>query len=317
MIFIFILYFIFLIWLFEFIDIYDDFNINMNPDQKVTIIIDYNNTLNDIFLTIDSLKLQDYNLNNINLIIIDESNNDFSSLLDNYKYIFSSIDIIKASNISKIDALHSIENICHDYILFVENGVSISKRFVASVIKYLDQSGLSIIFLPLMYRYQNQYHIFYQLYQAFIESIRCSLINKNFNLSAKNMILKKEAFHDLINRNHINISAQYLVEKDLCLYMDKNSHLNINSNINIIHMLYSVINFIFIFSLLQFIAFPDKYFLAIIIIKIIPELCFVYTFYNRLAIKFPKLDFLIFSLVGPFYSLIELIHNQISIKNQK
>ena len=136
MIFIFILYFIFLIWLFEFIDIYDDFNINMNLDQKVTIIIDYNNTLNDIFLTIDSLKLQDYNLNNINLIIIDESNNDFSSLLDNYKYIFSSIDIIKASNISKIDALHSIENICHDYILFVENGVSISKRFVASVIKY-------------------------------------------------------------------------------------------------------------------------------------------------------------------------------------
>ena len=147
MIFIFILYFIFLIWLFEFIDIYDDFNINMNLDQKVTIIIDYNNTLNDIFLTIDSLKLQDYNLNNINLIIIDESNNDFSSLLDNYKYIFSSIDIIKASNISKIDALHSIENICHDYFLFVVFSIGISLRPSASSIFPEDDFCLLVLLI--------------------------------------------------------------------------------------------------------------------------------------------------------------------------
>ena len=317
MIIIFIIYFILLVWLFEFIDIYNSDNSNINLDENITIIIDNAKNLNDLFLTIDSIKSQNYNLNNINLIILDTSTEDIQSLLDHYKQIFSSIDVIKVTDINRMEILYSLESICSNYILFIENGVSISKSFISIITKYLNQSSLSVIFLPLFYRYQYQYHIFYQLYNCFIESIRGSLINKNFSLSNKNMIINKDSFLDVINKNYSGLNNQYLIAPDLCLYKNRDKHININSNINIIHIGYSIINFLFIFSLLQFAASPNQYFLAIIIIKIIPELSFIYTFYNRLQIKFPKLDYLIFSVVGPFYSIIELIYNQITIKNSQ
>ena len=317
MIIVFIIYLIFLIWLFEFIDIYGNHSLDRNLNQNITVIIDQINNLNDLFLTMDSIKLQNYNLNNVNLIILDTSTEDVQSLINNYKHIFFGIHTTKVSDINRMDVLHRIESLCSNYILLIESGVSIPKSFISTITKYLDESSLSTIFLPLFYRYKDQYHIFYQLYHCFIESIRCSLINKNFSVSNKNVALKKEAFLDFINGKHENLGSQYLVTPDLCLYKNRDSHLDINSKINIIHIIYSVINFLFIFALLQFLALPNKYFLFIIIIKILPELCFIYTFYNRLQIKFPKFDYAIFSMIGPFYSIIELIYNQILVKNNQ
>lgn len=314
MIIVFIIYLILLIWLFEFIDIYGNPSLDRDLNQNITVVIDQINNLNDLFLTMDSIKSQNYNLNNINLIILDTSTEDVQSLVDNYKHIFLEINVIKVTDINRIDILHRIESLCSNYILLIESGVSIPRSFISTITKYLDGSSLSTIFLPLFYRYKNQYHIFYQLYHCFIESIRCSLINKNFSLSNKNVVLKKEVFLDFINGKHENLGGQYLVTPDLCLYKNRDSHLDISSNINIIHIIYAVINFLFIFALLQFLALPNQYFLFIIIIKIIPELCFIYTFYNRLQIKFPKFDYIIFSMVGPFYSIIELIYNQILVK---
>ena len=305
---------ILLIWLFEFIDIYGNPSLDRDLNQNITVVIDQINNLNDLFLTMDSIKSQNYNLNNINLIILDTSTEDVQSLVDNYKHIFLEINVIKVTDINRIDILHRIESLCSNYILLIESGVSIPRSFISTITKYLDGSSLSTIFLPLFYRYNNQYHIFYQLYHCFIESIRCSLINKNFSLSNKNVVLKKEVFLDFIHGKHENLGGQYLVTPDLCLYKNRDSHLDISSNINIIHIIYAVINFLFIFALLQFLALPNQYFLFIIIIKIIPELCFIYTFYNRLQIKFPKFDYMIFSMVGPFYSIIEFIYNQILVK---
>ena len=314
MIIVFIIYLILLIWLFEFIDIYGNPSLDRDLNQNITVVIDQINNLNDLFLTMDSIKSQNYNLNNINLIILDTSTEDVQSLVDNYKHIFLEINVIKVTDINRIDILHRIESLCSNYILLIESGVSIPRSFISTITKYLDGSSLSTIFLPLFYRYKNQYHIYYQLYHCFIESIRCSLINKIFSLSNKIVALKKEAFLDFINGMHENLGSQYLVTPDLCLYKNRDSHLDISSNINIIHIIYAVINFLFIFALLQFLALPNQYFLFIIIIKIIPELCFIYTFYNRLQIKFPKFDYIIFSMVGPFYSIIELIYNQILVK---
>lgn len=311
MIIVFILYFIFLIWLFEFIDIDNTYSSDKHLDSDVTIIIDQTDNIDDLFSTIDSIKSQSYDLNYINLIILDTSTEDIQSLVNNYKHFFSSIDVIKVSDINRIEALHSIEPLCRDYILFLENGISISESFISIIIKYLYQSNLSAIYVPLLYRYQNQYHIFYQLYNCFIESIRCSLINKNFNIFDQNVAIKKDSFLNFINQNHGHMKSQYLVAPELCLYKNKNKQSEINSNINIINVSYTVINFLFIFTLLQFLSAPDKYFLAIIIVKIIPELSLIYTFYNRLQIKFPKFDYLIFSVIAPFYSMIELIHNQV------
>ena len=70
MIIVFIIYLILLIWLFEFIDIYGNPSLDRDLNQNITVVIDQINNLNDLFLTMDSIKSQNYNLNNINLIYL-------------------------------------------------------------------------------------------------------------------------------------------------------------------------------------------------------------------------------------------------------
>tara|TARA_Y100000996_G_scaffold415593_1_gene411548 strand:+ start:8430 stop:9374 length:945 start_codon:yes stop_codon:yes gene_type:complete len=313
MIIIFIIYFIFLVWLFEFIDIENDNN--QNSDEKITIIIDYINNLEKLFLTIDSIKDQKYPLDKINLIILDSSKDDIHTLINNYKYTFQSIDVVKITDINRQDTINNIKSSCNEYILFIDNEVLISKSLIPIIIQYIEQSHLTVIFLPLLYRYKNPYHKFYQLFHSFIESIKCSLINKNFNLSTKNIIINKKSFFNMINGDEKwNVNSRYLISSDLYLYKNEDYKLINEPSLKFIHILYSIINFLFLFALLDFIAYPSQYFLFLISIKIIPELCFIYTFYNRLQIKFPKLDYLIFCIIGPFYSIIELTYNQITFK---
>ena len=313
MIIIFIIYFIFLVWLFEFIDIENDNN--LNSDEKITIIIDYMNNLEKLFLTIDSVKNQKYPLDKINLIILDSSKDDIQTLINNYKYIFQSIDVVKITDINRQDTINNLKSNCNEYILFINNEVLISKSLIPIIIQYIEQSHLTVIFLPLLYRYKNPYHKFYQLFHCFIESIKCSLINKNFNLSTKNIIINKKSFFNMINGDEKwNANSRYLISSDLYLYKNEDYKLINDPSLKFIHIVYSIINFLFLFALLDFIAYPSQYFLFLIIIKIIPELCFIYTFYNRLQIKFPKLDYLIFCIIGPFYSIIELTYNQIIFK---
>lgn len=313
MIIIFIIYFIFLVWLFEFIDIENDNN--LNSDEKITIIIDYINNLEKLFLTIDSIKDQKYPLDKINLIILDSSKDDINTLINNYKYTFQSIDVFKITDINRQNIINDIKSNCNEYILFIDNEVIISKSLITIIIQYIEKSHLTVIFLPLFYRYKNPYHKFYQLFHCFIESIKCSLINKNFNLSTKNIIINKKSFFNMINGDEKwNVNSRYLISPDLYLYKNEDYKLINDPSLKFIHILYSIINFLFLFALLDFIAYPSQYFLFLISIKIIPELCFIYTFYNRLQIKFPKLDYLIFCIIGPFYSIIELIYNQITFK---
>tara|TARA_B100001250_G_C19703574_1_gene745908 strand:+ start:44 stop:1000 length:957 start_codon:yes stop_codon:yes gene_type:complete len=317
MIVIFIIYFIFLVWLFEFSDIEDQHDYNINSDESITIIIDYIHDLNGLFSTIDNIKLQKYNLNNLHLIILDSSSDDINILIDNYKYIFASIDVFKVTDINQSDLLNKIKSVSNEYILFIESGITMSQSLIPLIMKYMLRSNLSAISLPLFYRYKNHYHKFYQLFHCFIESVRCSLINKNFNLSMKNFIIHKEYFIDFINQKKMDISTRYFISPDLCLYKNEDYSLVIDRNLKIIHISYSIINFLFIFTLLEFITSPNQYFFILLIIKIIPELSFIYTFYNRLRIKFPKIDYLIFCVIGPFYSVIELIYNQVIINNNK
>jgi len=126
MIIIFIIYFIFLVWLFEFIDIENDNN--QNSDEKITIIIDYINNLEKLFLTIDSIKDQKYPLDKINLIILDSSKDDIHTLINNYKYTFQSIDVVKITDINRQDTINNIKSSCNEYILFIDNEVLISNH---------------------------------------------------------------------------------------------------------------------------------------------------------------------------------------------
>ena len=94
MIILFTIYLIFLIWLFEFIEINDSYNVKKDSHKDITIIIDKINNIKDLFLTIDSIKSQDYNLNSINLILLDTSTEDVQSLINSYKSIIGALAVI-------------------------------------------------------------------------------------------------------------------------------------------------------------------------------------------------------------------------------
>ena len=315
MIFIFIIYLFILLWLFESLSGSYDENLEKNQEISISIIIDQINDINDLLLTIDSIKSQDYDFNKINLILLDSSPNDIKTIVNVYSNIFSSIDVIKIIRINKSETLDCSYPLCRDYILFINSGIYIPKLFLSGLSKYLGHSNPSIISLPLFYKYENRYQIFYQISNSFIESIKCSLINKNFYLPDKNLVIKNDSFIAFVNKNlDKNINQTYLMTSELCLY--KNEDLNFINMINsdIINFIYLGINLLFILILVQFLAIPSIYLLILIIIKIIPEACFIYTFYNRIRAKFPKLDFLIFSVVGPFYYIIQFLGSKVFIK---
>ena len=315
MIFIFIIYLFILFWLFESLSSSDDKILEKNEESSISIIIDQINDINDLLLTIDSIKSQDYDFNKINLILLDSSSNDIKSIVNVYSNIFSSIDVIKTSKINKSETLNSFYALYLDYILFIRSGTCIPKSFISTLSKYLQNSDFSIIFLPLFHKYEDRHQIFYQIYNSFIESIKCSLINKNFYLPDKNLVIKNDSFIAFVNKNlDKNINQTYLMTPELCLYKNKNLNFINMINSDIINFIYLGINLLFILILVQFLAIPSIYLLILIIIKIIPEACFIYIFYNRIRVKFPKLDFLIFSVVGPFYYIIQFIESKVFIK---
>ena len=125
MIIIFIIYLLFLIWLFEFTTVHDDINLEKRKEIEISIIIDSIKDINDLLLTIDAIKLQNYNLDKVNLILLDSSTENIKSIIDVYKHVFSSIDVFKVSEINKITILHDIDYVYRDYILFIESGISL------------------------------------------------------------------------------------------------------------------------------------------------------------------------------------------------
>ena len=59
----------------------------------------------------------------------------------------------------------------------------------------------------------------------------------------------------------------------------------------------------------MFVNAPSIYLLLAILIKIIPEAIIVYSYYNRLKIKFPKIDFIVYLMIIPFYLFIIIFNN--------
>ena len=72
-----------------------------------------------------------------------------------------------------------------------------------------------------------------------------------------------------------------------------------------------------LFVITLFLSTPNYYYLAIIIIKVIPELYYIYSYHNKLKIKFPKIEFIIYSVFLPIYMIIELFSKRILNINSK
>ena len=119
-----------------------------------------------------------------------------------------------------------------------------------------------------------------------------------------NFFLSKESFSLFLRGENIN--QHYLLNDKLCLYSSSIKNLFKDKNHHQINIIYLAINLLFISIIIQFIAAPSIYLLIMIFLKIFPETCFIYIYYNQLKIKFPKIDILIYSIINPFYSVVEI-----------
>ena len=103
--------------------------------------------------------------------------------------------------------------------------------------------------------------------------------------------------------------------QDFYAFLDINP--NSKNNLNYFYNIYIGINLLYFFVITLFLSTPNYYYLAIIIIKVIPELYYIYSYHNKLKIKFPKIEFIIYSIFLPIYMIIELFSKRILNINSK
>ena len=175
------------------------------------------------------------------------------------------------------------------------------------------------MFAPIYKLSNNNKNLFPQLFKSFKEAIKCSLINKNLYAIKKydnnGFIINKDSFNKFLHGEKKYYDHQnYIVDTDLCI---NDINLNSKNNLNYLYMIYFGINLVYFFVITLFLSTPNYYYLAIIIIKVIPELYYIYSYHNKLKIKFPKIKFIIYSVFLPIYMIIELFSKRMLNINLK
>ena len=307
MILVFIVYCILILWLFN---IADKDNVkNFNVTDKQDIIINHSNDLNDLLVTIDSIKSQTYELKKINLIIFDFSHEDIQSILKLYENVFFKVNVVKSSNFESQGHYLDLEEriMIADKVLIIKSGMSFPKNMIQELSNLLLQGNKSALLIPMIYRCNQRKNIFLQLFHSFFTMLKLSSINKGIlnkiDLYRDCLMIKRNIFMDILSNDYSNLSIRgvvncgvYISEKDLSIL----SHPIVQS----FYIIYACINLLFISAISMFVDAPSIYLLLAILIKIIPETIIVYSFYNRLKIKFPKIDFIIYLTIIPFYIFI-------------
>ena len=296
-------------WLFDFYESEIDNSKNVNTLNKTPIIIVKNiNNINLLLNTLDSIKDSDFS-EQIELLLINDTDADLEEILQFYKSIFSQIIIINKRRFNDLD--DEISKSISEYVLSINCGMILSDRMIKKISLYIDNYNLSIIFLPVYRNYNNKKYIFHQLFSSFCQACKCSLINKNlyvsYDIDNSVVLVEKKLFIELSdNFNKNKISQKFIMDSDLLIH-DNNR--KVYSDIDYFSVLYIGLNLLYFVVIAQFLASPSLLYLVIIIIKIFPELYYIYAYYNRLGIKFPKAEFLAYSFFAPIYLTMILISN--------
>jgi len=312
----FIIYLILLMWLFDFLRYHQNIDNQKNPVPPITVIINNINNINILYSTLDRIKT-DHSFDQIDLILFDNTNNDLESIINPYSQSFRKINIYKMNQCDYDDI--DINSINTEYILIINSGMIIAKKFIEKSFQYINKFNISIMFAPIYKLSNNNKNLFSQLFGSFKQAIKCSLINKNLYAIKKydnnGFIIKKDSFNKLLHGKKKYYDHQkYIVDTDLCI---NDINLNSKNNLNYFYKIYIGINLLYFFVITLFLSTPNYYYLAIIIIKVIPELYYIYSYHNKLKIKFPKIEFIIYSIFLPIYMIIELFSKRILNINSK
>ena len=286
--------------------------------HPLTIIINNINSIEVLFKTLDGIKI-DSLPNQIDLILFSNTDDDLQTIISPYSKSFRKIDIYKTNKFDYHDI--EIDNINTEFILIINSGMILSEQFIKKSFKYINDLNLSMLFAPIYKSGTNRISPSPQLFEYFKQAIKCSLINKNLYVIKRydnnGFIINKNSFNNFLNGDKKYYNYQkYIVDSDLRIN-DINLNSKSNFDFNYLYIIYFGINLLYFFVITQFLSMPNKYYLAIIIIKVIPELYYIYAYHNKLKIKFPKIEFIIYSIFIPIYIIIELFPNVISNKGLK
>ena len=297
-----IIYLILLLWMFDFVFLKDTETNGKKSDNHITVIINKIYDIEQLLGTLDSIKLQNTK-SKLELILVDYTNDDLQLIVTPYNNIFESIHVYKADYYD-IDT----STIKTNNILIIENGMELSNNFIHVSLNYFNQLDISVMFFPKILKLSNRTNIFFQLYESFKQTVKCSLINKNIyrniNFNDDCLIIVRDLFIEKIenkNSNFSNHNYKYVMDSNLCIYSSKT-----DSSVKFFFFFYFGMNVFFLIVMTLFISMPSIKLLIALSIKIIPELYYIYSYYNKLTIKFPKIDFMIYSVIIPFYMFLEL-----------
>ena len=301
---VFLLYLTFLFWIFD----YSNIQLNSKNIQKnnysLTILIHNIKDIDFLIKTLDSIQ---YNLSyeKVKLILFNNTDNSLDPLLDGYKSSFNNLKILNSYNQTDLFNIEA-EKIKTDYILSIENGMIFSNDFFKKSILYLSTHNLSLLFFPIQFHKYNKRYIFNQLLHSFKQSFLCSLVNKNIytlkSIEKVGYFVNNDIFKSILKDDINNkVDQKFIMDHELSVYQDNH---NLNLSRDFIFDIFLLLNALFFIVIAQFISSPNLLLLITIVFKIIPELYFQYSYYNKLKIRFPKIEFLVYSIFQPIHLFI-------------
>ena len=296
-------------WLFHFNEFAIDNKKDTNTLNKPPIIIIKNiNKINLLLNTLDSIR-DSYVSAQIDLVLINDTDVDLEEILKFYKTIFNQIIIINKIRFNDLD--DELDKSIYNYVLSIDSGMILSDRLIKKISVYINNYNLSVIFFPVYSNRNNKKYIFHQLFSSFWQACQCSLINKNLytinDIDNSSVLVDKKIFIELIDNFKKNQYYQkFIMDPDLLIH-DNNTKTHLD--LDYLLVIYIGFNLMYFVVIAQFLAAPSLLYLVIIIIKILPEFYFMYAYYNRLRIKFPKVEFVAYSFLSPIYLAMVLISN--------
>ena len=189
--------------------------------------------------------------------------------------------------------------------------MTLSEKFLKKISGYIESHDLSIMFFPIYSNNNNKKYIFHQLFSSFWQSCKCSLVNKNLysinNIDVGGVLIQKDIYIDLLDNSiKDKIDQKFIMDSDLLIYENRTT---VNIDIHYSLAMYIALNLIYFTAITEFLTSQRLLYLLVISIKVLPELYYMYAYYNRLKIKFPKVEFLAYSFFSPIYLLMILLSN--------
>ena len=301
-------------WIFDF----SNLQLNSKNIEKhkfsLTILIHKIKDVDLLLKTLDSIQSKS-SYEKIKLILFNHTDSSLDQLLEGYKLSFNNLKVLNKYSQSDLFNIEA-EKIETDYILSIENGMIFNNNFFNKSLLYLSTHNLSLLFFPVQFNNHNKRYIFNQLFHSFKQSFFCSIVNKNMyalkSLEKVGYFINNDTFQSILKDDiEKDIDQKFIMDRELSVYQDNEK---IDLSRDYIFDILLLINALFFIKTVQYISSPNLLLLITIFVKIIPELYFQYSYYNQLKIRFPKIEFLVYSIFQPLYLFIIWFSN-IKVKN--